>query len=91
MDKNERLELMNKVLRELEDARNTETSVVKKLGQLEADNMNLSDRLLEKKLPEIFNLVDDALIATTELQADYKMARDRFVKDNKLDEVNEAG
>ncbi len=81
--------LMDKVLRELEDTRNTETSVVKKLAQLESENINLGDRLLEKKLPEIFNLVDDALSATIDLQSVYTAARDKFVKDNKLDEIHE--
>lgn len=81
--------LMDKVLRELEDTRNTETSVVKKLAQLESENINLGDRFLEKKLPEIFNLVDDALSATIDLQAEYTKVRDRFVQENKLDEINE--
>jgi hypothetical protein len=39
-------------------------------------------------LPEIFNLVDDALSATIDLQAEYTEVRDKFVKDNKLDEIN---
>lgn len=89
MDKNEKRMLMDKVLRELEDTRNTETSVVKKLAQLESENINLGDRFLEKKLPEIFNLVDDALSATIDLQAEYTKVRDRFVQENKLDEINE--
>ena len=89
MDKNEKRMLMDKVLRELEDTRNTETSVVKKLAQLESENINLGDRFLEKKLPEIFNLVDDALSATIDLQAEYTKVRDRFVQENQLDEVNE--
>jgi hypothetical protein len=88
MDKNEKRMLMDKVLRELEDTRNTETSVVKKLAQLESENINLGDRFLEKKLPEIFNLVDDALSATIDLQAEYTKVRDRFVQENKLDEIN---
>ena len=89
MDKNEKRMLMDKVLRELEDTRNTETSVVKKLAQLESENINLGDRFLEKKLPEIFNLADDALSATIDLQAEYTKVRDRFVQENKLDEINE--
>jgi len=88
MDKNEKRILMDKVLRELEDAKNTETSVVKKLAQLESENINLGDRFLEKKLPEIFNLADDALSATINLQTEYKRVRDKFVQENKLDEVN---
>ncbi|HRP56673.1 hypothetical protein [Agriterribacter sp.] len=87
MDNNEKRMLMDKVLRELEDAKNTETSVVKKLAQLESENVNLGDRCLEKKLPGIFSLVDDALSATIDLQVEYTRVRDRFVKENNLDEV----
>jgi hypothetical protein len=90
MDKNEKRVLMDKVLRELEDTKNTETSVVKKLAQLESENINLGDRFLEKRLPEIFNLVDDALSATIDLQTEYTAVRDKFIRDNKLDEINAA-
>ena len=80
---------MDKILRELEDTINSETSLVKKIAQLEAENINLGDRTLEKKLPEIFEQIDSALASTTELQSEYILARDKFSKDNKLEEVTE--
>lgn len=87
MDKLEKLKLMDKILRELEDAINTETSLVKKIAQLEAENINLSDQILDKGLTEIFNHVDEALSQTTSLQTEYTAIRDKFVKDNKLEEA----
>ena len=89
MEKMEKLKLMDKILRELEDTINSETSLVKKIAQLEAENINLGDRTLEKKLPEIFEQIDSALASTTELQSEYILARDKFSKDNKLEEVTE--
>ncbi|MET0243470.1 MAG: hypothetical protein ABW174_08375 [Flavitalea sp.] len=80
---------MDKILRELEDTINSETALVKKIAQLEAENINLGDSTLEKKLPEIFEQIDNALAATTELQNDYSAARNKFSKDNKLEEVPE--
>jgi hypothetical protein len=90
MEKIEKLKLMDKILRELEDTINSETSLIKKIAQLEAENINLGDQMLEKKLPEIFEQIDNALASTTELQNEYKAIRNKFSVDNKLEEVAEA-
>ena len=89
MEKLEKLKLMDKILRELEDTINSETSLVKKIAQIEAENINLGDKVLEKKLPEIFEQIDNALASTTELQNEYNAARNKFSQDNKLEEVEE--
>ena len=62
---------MDKILRELEDTINSETALVKKIAQLEAENINLGDTNLAQKLPEIFEQIDSALATTTELQNEY--------------------
>ncbi len=87
MDKLEKLKMMDKILRELEDVTNSQTALLKKIAQLEADNINLGDTTLEKRLPDIYEHVDEVLVESTALQTDYKEVRDKFVKDNKLDEV----
>ncbi len=87
MDKTEKLRMMDKMLRELEDVVNSQTSLLKKVAQLEADNINLGNTLLEKQIPEIHSKADEALTAAVSLQAEFSEARDKFVKDNKLDEV----
>jgi hypothetical protein len=85
MDKREKLVMMDKILRELEDLTNSQTSVLKKIGQIEAENINLGDRFLEKKLPDIYEHADEALKETTALHEGYTEVREKFVKDNKLD------
>jgi hypothetical protein len=87
MVKVEKLHMMDKMLRELDDVVNSQTSLLKKVAQLEADNINLNNGLLDKQLPEIHSKADDALIAASELQTQFNEARNKFVKDNKLDEV----
>ncbi len=89
MDKREKMAMMDKIVRELEDFTNSQTSVLKKIGQIEAENINLGDRLLEKGLPEIYEHADQTLTEATALLAEFTEARDKFVKDNKLDEVAE--
>ena len=41
MDPKQRLALMDKIIRELDDLKNSQTSVLKKIAQIEADNINL--------------------------------------------------
>jgi hypothetical protein len=49
MDKAQKFELMNKVVRELEDLQNSQTALITKISQIEVDNMNgLNDSYLEK-------------------------------------------
>jgi ElaB/YqjD/DUF883 family membrane-anchored ribosome-binding protein len=87
MDKREKLAMMDKILRELEDLTNSQTSVLKKIGQIEAENINLGDRFLEKKLPDIYEHADEALKEATTIHEEYTEVREKFVKDNKLDVV----
>lgn len=84
MDNMEKVKMMDKILRELEDLVNSETALLKKLGQLEAQNINLGDKVLDDQLPEIYEHADDTLIKTTALQTEYQEVREKFVTDNKL-------
>ncbi len=87
MDKVEKLHMMEKILRELDDVVNSQTSLLKKVARLEAENINLSNSLLETQLPEIHSKADEALTIATALQTDFTDTKDKFIKDNKLDEV----
>ncbi len=87
MDKIEKLHMMEKILRELDDVVHSQTSLLKKVAQLEAENINLGNRLLEKQLPEIHSHTDEALNNAISLQAEFTEVKNKFVTDNKLDEV----
>lgn len=89
MDKREKLAIMEKVLRELEDLVNSQTSVLKKIGQIEAENINLGDAYLDENLPDVFEPVDEALTKATSLHTGFTEIRDKYVKDNRLDEPQE--
>ena len=81
------MHMMDKMLRELDDITNSQTSLLKKISQLEAENINLGNSLLEKRLPDIHVKVDEALTEVQAVQAEFSEVRDKFVTDNKLDEV----
>ena len=87
MDKVEKMHMMDKMLRELEDITNSQTSLLKKVSQLEADNINLGNSLLDKRLPDIHEKIDEALVEVTALNSEFAEAREKFVNDNKLNEV----
>lgn len=87
MEKIEKLHVMEKMLRELDDIVNSQTSLLKKVAQLEAENINLGNSLLAKQLPEIHSKADETLNVATSLQEEFSSAKDKFIKDNKLDEV----
>ena len=86
MKPQEKIQLMDKVLRELDDVINSQTSVLKKIAQIEADNINLDDKVLADKLPDIHEHVDSALTATTELQEKFREIHDDFVAKNPIQE-----
>ncbi|MEP7163308.1 MAG: hypothetical protein ABI741_01375 [Ferruginibacter sp.] len=87
MDKLEKKRMMEKMLRELDDILNSQTSLLKKISQLEAENINLGNAVLEKRLPDIHGKVDDGIGEIALVVEEFTAAKDKFVKDNKLDEA----
>ena len=87
MEKIDKMHMMDKMIRELEDITNSQTSLLKKISQLEADNINLGNSLLDKRLPDIHEKVDQALTEVNAVKEEFTEVRDKFVSDNKLDEV----
>ncbi|HEX8277476.1 MAG TPA: hypothetical protein VF540_02230 [Segetibacter sp.] len=84
MEKLQKLELMDKILRELEDLKNSQTSVLKKVAQIEADNITLGVSLLDKKLPDLHEEVDSSVVIVTDLLEKFQLHRDKFFEDNKM-------
>ncbi len=84
MDKLEKLDLMDKILRELEDLRHSQTSVMKKISKIEADNINLGVEILEQKLVDIFVAVDTNLNLVSSLEEEFQAYRDNFYSTNNL-------
>jgi len=87
MEKMEKKHMMDKMLRELEDITNSQTSLLKKITQLEADNINLGNSLLDKRLPDIHEKIDGGLTEVLTVKSEFETVRNKFVEDNKLAEV----
>lgn len=89
MEKMEKLKLMDKMLRELDDLKNSQVSVLKKLSQIEAENINLSVSFLEKKLPDLHEEVDSSVTIVSGLLEEFQEYRDKFFTDNKLGDLQD--
>lgn len=85
MDKRAKMEAMDKMLRELDDVKNSQTSLLKKIAQLEAENINVGVQMLDKALPDVHEHADNTIEVITKLIDDLQAYRDDFVTKNKLD------
>jgi hypothetical protein len=85
MDKMQKLAMMDKILRELDDLKSSQTSVLKKISQIEAENINLGIQLLEKSLPDVHESVDKGIGDVSALIEKFQEYRTKFAKDNKLE------
>lgn len=83
MDKAKKFELMNKIVRELEDLQNSQTALITKIGQIEVDNMNgLNDSYLESNLGDMHSKIAENVDAITEIFAHFERQRDEFAEKN---------
>lgn len=89
MENRAKMEAMDKMLRELEDLKNSQTSVLKKVAQIEADNMNANVALLDQELPDVHEHADATVETVTNLIDKLQAHRDEFVKKYNLDQIEE--
>jgi hypothetical protein len=82
MEAKQQLALMDKIIRELDDLKNSQTSVLKKIAQIEADNINLGVDVLNDALPGIHEEVDDAVEKVTGLIEEFREHRNKYETEN---------
>jgi hypothetical protein len=83
----EKLRMMEKIVRELDDLQNSQTSVLKKISQVEADNINLGNAELENKLARIFEDINSNLELVKDLHSSFSQETEEFKNNNKLEET----
>lgn len=84
MDKAQKFELMNKVVRELEDLQNSQTALMTKISQIEVDNMNgLNDPRLENDLGAMHAKIAQNVEVITSIFAYFESKRDEFGENNR--------
>lgn len=89
MDKIRKFDLMEKIVHELEDLRNSQQAIIQKLGKIEVDNIDLGDKRLEKDLPDMHQRVADNLDAITGLLESFAEQTDNFSDNNNIAALKE--
>jgi hypothetical protein len=78
------LELMEKIQRELEDIKNSQTSLVKKIAQIEIHNLDLDDKELEDALNAIHQHIADSVDKANSISSDFDIKINLFKQTNNL-------
>lgn len=89
MDTIRRFDLMEKIVHELEDLKNSQEALIKKLSKIEVDNIDLGDRKLEKDLPDMHERVAANLDTVTEILAYFAEKTNEFSSKNNVSALKE--
>lgn len=89
MDTLKKFELMEKIVRELEDLQHSQQAIIQKIGKIEVDNIELGDQKLEKDLPDMHQRVADNLETIVSILAYFAEKTQNFGDKNKVDVLKE--
>ena len=89
MDKIRKFELMEKIVHELEDLKNSQQAIIVKLAKIEVDNIDLGDKRLEKELPDMHQRVTDNLDTIASILEDFANQTDTFSDKNNITALKE--
>lgn len=89
MDKLKKFGLMEKIVHELEDLKNSQQAIIQKLAKIEVDNMELGDKRLEKDLPDMHQRVSDNLDTIAGILEDFASQTDTYSDKNNIAALKE--
>jgi ElaB/YqjD/DUF883 family membrane-anchored ribosome-binding protein len=89
MDKIRKFELMEKIVHELEDLKNSQQAIIQKLTKIEVDNIDLGDKRLEKDLPDMHQRVSDNLDAIASILGYFAEKTDQYNNENNIAALKE--
>lgn len=89
MDTLKKFELMEKIVRELEDLQHSQQAIIQKIGKIEVDNIELSDGRLEKDLPDMHQRVADNLDTIVGILDYFADKTQNFGNKNNVDALKE--
>jgi len=89
MDTLKKFALMEKIVHELEDLKNSQQAIIQKLAKIEVDNIDLGDKRLEKDLPDMHQRVSDNLDTIAGILEDFALQTDKFSDKNNVAALKE--
>lgn len=84
-----KFELMEKIARELESLHNTQQAVLERIGKIEVDNIELGDKLLESKLPDVYQRTADNSDSIQEIIESFKEKTEAFGAKHNVDKLKQ--
>jgi ElaB/YqjD/DUF883 family membrane-anchored ribosome-binding protein len=89
MDKLKKFELMEKIVHELEDLKNSQQAIIQKIAKIEVDNFDVGNKRLEKDLPDMHQRVSDNLDAIASILEDFASQTDTYSDKNNIAALKE--
>lgn len=89
METLKKFELMEKIVRELEDLQHSQQAIIQKIGKIEVDNIELGDKKLEQDLPDMHQRVADNLDSIVNILDYFANKTEKFGNKNKIDDLKE--
>jgi len=89
METLKKFELMEKIVRELEDLQHSQQAIIQKIGKIEVDNIELGDQKLEQDLPDMHQRVADNLDTIVGILDYFANKTEKFGNKNNVDELKE--
>ncbi len=84
MDKLKKFELMEKIVHELEDLKNSNQALIQKITKIEVDNLDLGNKRLEKDLPDMHQRISDNLDTISSILDDFANQTEEFSDKNNI-------
>jgi len=89
MDTLKKFALMEKIVHELEDLKNSQQAIIQKLAKIEVDNIDLGNKRLETDLPDMHQRVSDNLDTIATILEDFATQTDKFSDKNNVAALKE--
>lgn len=89
MDTLKKFELMEKIVRELEDLKHSQQAIIQKILKIEVDNIELEDKRLDQNLPDMHQRIADNLDSMGEILDYFAEKTDKFGDKNNVDNLKE--
>lgn len=89
MDKLKKFELMEKIVRQLQDLQHSQQAIIEKVGKIEVDNFEVNDKNLDKVLSDIHQRTADDFDAINALIDGFSNKTESFGEKNNIDKLKE--
>ena len=89
MNNLKKFELMEKIVRQLQDLQHSQQAIIEKIGKIEIDNFDLNDKNLEKVMSDIHQRTADDYASINKLLDGFSDKTETFGEKNNVDKLKE--